>query len=66
MSENTPRRIIRFRTLCQKLDSPAGTVKHWIHVGTLPKPHVKLGPRCSGWWEDEIDRILETWARDAA
>ena len=52
------KRLIRFKSLCERLDSPPGTVKSWITTGVLPKPHVRLGPRCVAWDADVIDEVI--------
>jgi prophage regulatory protein len=52
------RQILRVDKVSAGLDCGISTVYEHVASGLLPPP-VKIGPRASGWIEDEIDAVVE-------
>lgn len=47
-------RIMRMPAVTAALgDVCPATIYNWVNLGLLPKP-VKIGPRASGWFEEDI------------
>lgn len=57
MTDTPPRRILRLPAVQDKTGIRRDSIYRGAREGWFPKP-VKLTERCSGWFEDEIDRWL--------
>ena len=53
-------KLLRLRTVAEKLGVNRCTVYDMIANGTMTKP-VRLGPKISAWPEHEVDAIIATW-----
>lgn len=53
-----PKRIIRKPAVKSKTGLPSSTLYDKIQRGEFPK-QIKLGPRASGWIEEEVDQWIE-------
>lgn len=59
----TERKVIRRETVLQKLHFSKSTLQRRIVSGTFP-PAFHLGERIVVWWVDEVETMLELYARD--
>ncbi len=56
------RRLLRLKQIVpNKLPVARSTFWLWVKQGKLPQP-VRLGARCSAWWEDEVDAAIDEMA----
>ena len=53
-------KMLRLRTVAEKLGVNRCTVYEMISNGTMTKP-VRLGPKISAWPEHEVDAIIQEW-----
>lgn len=58
---STPTRILRKRTLLERIPFSGTTLWRLIKAGQFPRP-IQLGPQCVGWIESEVD----AWLADRA
>lgn len=55
------RKVIRKKTVLQKLQVSNSTLHRRIREGTFPPPF-HLGERLAVWWEDELDTVMRLYA----
>jgi prophage regulatory protein len=58
MSEESPERILRIKTVLQRTGLTRSTLYRKIQFGTFPKP-VRIAARCAGWRESAVKEWLK-------
>jgi prophage regulatory protein len=56
------RKILRIAGVCEVTGAKPPTIYEWVRKGRFPKP-VKLGPRFSGWYSDEVQEWINSRPR---
>jgi len=56
------RSIWRIKKVSDKTAAAPSTIYEWVRKGLFPKP-VKLGPRFSGWYSDEVQDWINSRPR---
>jgi len=51
-------RMLRIKSVSQKLDTGKSTIWLWLAEGKFPEP-IKLSPRITVWKESDIDEWIE-------
>lgn len=57
-----PTRILRMKAVCERSGLTRTSVYRAVERGELARP-VRLGPRCVGWHEPEVEQWLSTRER---
>ena len=65
MSQLPSRRVLRLPQVISKSGLGRDSIYRGAREGWFPKP-VKLTPRASGWFENELDEFLEKRAAERA
>ncbi len=58
MSEQSPERILRIKTVLQRTGLSRSTLYRKIDSGTFPK-QVRIAARCAGWRESAVNEWLK-------
>lgn len=62
MADTPSRKILRLPAVQEKTGLGRDSIYRGAREGWFPR-HIKLTERCSGWFEDEIDRWLDERAK---